>query len=193
MIRHRSTTAAKLGLLLLPIVLLAIASQPGSTSAAAPTKLDVFADCFWYSGCMLFIPRDMRGPGDQGVVTYSQQPATGDLRIRVKLHKSGAFNATYRVFLVCGPGHRESCGFVDIGSLTTNSKQSGTSRSLLIPKCAADALISGNPFSTGQQAHIDMQRSHGSSTEDPSIGDTTGGVFVATPLNFDPGIGPPCP
>src|SRR5688572_10169978 len=86
-----------------------VAGITSATANATPnTTLDVIKDC-----CAPGNLLDMDGPGDQGSVSYNQD-GNGDLRMTVRLKKSGVANAEYAVFLVCGPGtgeaHSDSCG-----------------------------------------------------------------------------------
>ena len=144
----------------------------------ANVKLDLFRDCD-IGGCTGANPLDMQGPGDQGFVNYNQDEYTGDMNVTVHLQKQGAPNESYTLFLTCGPGgigtpHSESCGFDVIGTLETNRNGIAT-MGVTVPKCLADALISGNPYGDGQQAHLDILA---------GAGDQSLGVFVATELGL---------
>lgn len=182
---RRSAALSRVGLIFSLLALLMLL-LPAAAVGSPNVKLDLFRDCD-IGGCSPGNPLDMQGPGGQGFVNYNQDDS-GDLRVVVHMMKSGAPNSTYTVFLVCGPGgigtpHSESCGFTNLGSLSTNGKGNATSE-FTIPKCTADALISGNAFTTGQQAHIDILK---------AAGDQSLGGFVATALDFDPTLGPACP
>lgn len=130
----------------------------------------------------------MSGPGGKGVVTYSQDAISGDFQIRVELVESATANETYRIFLFCGPRHFGNCGYTDIGFLATGPgptpTASGDSGPIVIPKCVAHALISGQSSLNVDLAHVDVKK---------SFTDTSTGLFAATPLEFDSSIGPPCP
>ncbi len=154
--------------------------------AANSVKLDLFRDCD-VGGCTADNPLDMQGPDDQGWLIYRQDHETGDLVLNVKINKEASAGETYELFLTCGPGgvgttHLESCGFLSAGTATANGAGNAHA-TVTVDKCAADALISGNPFGGGQQAHLDVLR---------GVGDQGAGVFVATPIDFDPSVGPAC-
>lgn len=170
-----------------PMELETAAAMHAPPAHAAPgVKLDLFRDCD-VGGCGADNPLDMQGPGDQGWLIHRQDQETGDLLLNLKIAREGAPGETYRLYLTCGPGgvgtpHAESCGFLDVGEATANPAGNAHA-TVTVEKCAADALVSGNPYGDGQQAHLDVLR---------SAGDQGAGVFVATPIDFDPAVGPAC-
>ena len=90
----------------------------GGAAATANDKVDLQQDC----GSPCVTPVDSSGPTGFGFVNYNKNEA-GDLRV-VAVVKNAAPNTTYDVFLVCGPTHATACGFVELGTVTTNGQLS---------------------------------------------------------------------
>ena len=93
-------------------------------------------------------PLDMNGP-EVGRVSYSQP--SGNLLLRIRL-EFGQPNSKYEVFLVCGPSHANSCGFISIGSLATDGVGAGAA-SITV----SAAVLQGAPFGPGfRNDHLDL-------------------------------------
>jgi hypothetical protein len=105
---------------------------------------------------------DSTGPTGYGFVNYNKN-AAGDLRVVVSL-KNAAPNTTCHIFLVCGPTHATACGFVDIGTLTTNGQGNGNSGAI---------ILTAPPFVGSPDDHIDLLK---------DVGDLTAGFYIATPI-----------
>lgn len=98
-------------------------------------------------------PTDMNGP-EVGQIAYSQP--SGDLQLQVTLNFAQP-NATYQVFLVCGPAHALGCGFTTIGTLTTDGL-GGVATSFTVPI----AVLQATPYGPGyRNDHIDMLEAGG--------------------------------
>lgn len=94
-------------------------------------------------------PADMRGP-EVGRVSYTQS-ANGSLQLRITV-EFAQVSTKYQVFLVCGPSHATACGFVTIGTLTTNAAGSGAA-AISVPV----AVLQGSPFGPGfRNDHLDL-------------------------------------
>lgn len=92
---------------------------------------------------------DMVGP-ESGFVNYNQNNA-GDLRTVVKM-EGGEPLTTYTIYLVCGPTHAAACGFISIGTLTTDVNGNGNSGAIRTPV----ATLQSAPFGSGARTdHID--------------------------------------
>jgi hypothetical protein len=112
-------------------------------------------------------PVDMRGP-EIGSVAYSQPG--GNLLLNIKI-EFGQPNTTYRVFLTCGPAHNMACGFITIGSLTTNAVGAGAA-AITIPA----PVLQSPPFGPGfRNDHLDLLK---------NAGDLSKGVLVAGAINY---------
>jgi hypothetical protein len=99
-----------------------------------------------------------------GHVRYLQN-GNGNLVVRVELTYAWP-STTYHIFLVCGPAHTSSCGFVDIGTVTTDSEGRG----------AAVVASPGAPFGTGFRTdHVDLMQ---------NAGDESKGSFAAGAVNY---------
>jgi hypothetical protein len=96
-------------------------------------------------------PFDMNGPRI-GTVRYSQRPSdTLVLNIRLVFAHP---QTTYQVFLVCGPSHDESCGFITIGELATDEAGMGEGQ-FVVPS----QQLQAPPFGPGYRTdHIDLLR-----------------------------------
>ncbi|MBD0370471.1 MAG: hypothetical protein ICV60_06515 [Pyrinomonadaceae bacterium] len=94
-------------------------------------------------------PADMRGP-ENGSVAYTQA-ANGSLQLRIRV-EFGQVNTKYQVYLVCGPSHATACGFVTIGTLTTNAAGAGAA-AITVPL----AVLQAAPFGPGfRNDHLDL-------------------------------------
>lgn len=112
-------------------------------------------------------PLDMRGP-EIGSVSYSQPG--GNLLIKVKL-EFGQPNTKYQVFLVCGPAHNASCGFITVGVVGTDAAGAGTAN-ITVPA----GVLENAPFGPGfRNDHIDFLR---------GAGDISKGTLTAGALNY---------
>ena len=112
-------------------------------------------------------PSDMRGP-EIGAVSYSQPG--GNLLIKIKL-EFGQPNTKYQVFLVCGPAHNASCGFITIGVVATDAAGAGAVN-VTVPA----PVLENAPFGPGfRNDHIDLLR---------GVGDINKGVLTAGAINY---------
>jgi hypothetical protein len=136
----------------------AAATLAGVASATANDKVDLQQDC----GSPCVTPVDSVGPTGFGFVNYNEN-AAGDLRI-VAVLKNAAPNTTYDVFLVCGPTHATACGFVNIGTLTTNGQGNGSTGAI---------VITSPPYVGGPDDHVDLIKDDG---------DLNAGVYLSTPI-----------
>src|SRR5262249_33979824 len=109
-------------------------------------------------------PTDFQGPSGFGFINFNQDD-TGVLRLTIAV-KGGSPNTTYTVFLVCGPTHDLSCGFIPIGSVTKNGV--GNGNTTIHIDVATLQSLQGSGAATD---HVDM------------IG-TDGSVLVAGGINF---------
>ena len=139
-------------ILLAATALLAVGLIAGVANATPNQKVDLFQDGGAAGGAI-----DMAGPTGYGFVNYNTN-ASGALRIVVGL-KNAQPNTTYTIFLVCGPTHATACGFIDIGSVTTDDDGNATSGAI---------WIEDPPYAGGPDDHLDL------------IGG--GEVYAATPL-----------
>ena len=116
-------------------------------SAAAATKIDLMQDRSAGGSETL----DMDGPTGFGFVNFNQN-GQDDLRLLVSL-KNAEPNTTYEgMFLVCGPTHDDACGFVDIGSLTTDDDGNGSANMWLDVE-----TLQASPFGPGSRTdHFDL-------------------------------------
>ena len=130
----------------------------GVAGATANDKVDLQQDCG--SPCVEAL--DSSGPTGFGFVNYNKN-AAGDLRV-VAVLKDAAPNTTYTVFLVCGPTHATACGFVNIGSVTTNGQGNGSSGAI---------ILADPPYVGGPDDHIDLIKDNG---------DQNAGVYISTPI-----------
>ena len=152
------------------IVALTLVVQVFATSpafAAPKTKIDLVNDCggFGPGG-----PCDNVGP-TAGFVKFDQDD-TGALTVAVSMH-DGMPNTTYAVFLTCGPTIALSCGFLQIGTITTNGAGNGRSGAIVVPLRTLQAA----PFGSGERAdEITLVR---------ALGDLgAGGFDQVTPLAY---------
>ncbi|HMF57911.1 MAG TPA: hypothetical protein VK619_16330 [Pyrinomonadaceae bacterium] len=112
-------------------------------------------------------PLDMKGP-EIGRVNYSQPG--GNLVLKINL-EFGQPSTKYQVFLVCGPAHSASCGFVTVGVLATDAAGAG-SVNITVPA----AVLESAPFGPGfRNDHIDLLR---------GVGDLSKGGLTAGAINY---------
>ena len=142
-----------------------LSTMPGL--AAAKTKIDLVNDCATSdpeSAC------DNAGAA-AGFVKF-EQDATGGLTIDVML-RGARPETTYRIFLTCGPTIAQSCGFLEIGTVTTNAAGVAHSGDIVVPV----ATLQATPFGSGQRAdEITIVR---------EIGDRSAGAFdQVTPFTY---------
>ena len=149
------TAPALLGLL---VALLAAAAMASVATATANDKVALQQDC----GSPCVEPVDSTGPTGFGFVNYNKN-AAGELRVVVSL-KNAEPNTTYHIFLTCGPTHDTACGFVDIGTLTTNGQGNGNSAAI---------IVSAPPYVGGPDDHIDLLK---------GVGDLSAGFYISTPI-----------
>ena len=107
-------------------------------------------------------PVDSAGPTGFGFVNYNKN-AAGDLRV-VAVLKNAAPNTTYHIFFVCGPTHASACGFIDLGTLTTNGQGNGSSGAI---------VVTDPPYVGGPDDHIDLLK---------NAGDQSAGLYISTPI-----------
>src|SRR5215471_12099438 len=123
-------------------------------------------------------PADMVGPVI-GRVSY-RQGSNG--RLNLVLHTDFAQpNTTYQIFLVCGPAHALACGFITVGTLTTNATGVGNAGIIV-----SLATLQAPPFGCGYRTdHVD------------SIGGGISSVLTAGAINYfvscAPGMSPSVP
>lgn len=146
--------------------LLVLGALLASPVLATPnTKLDLVTDCS--AGCPEAL--DMAGPM-AGFVNFNQDD-TGALRVVVAV-KKGVPDTTYEIFLVCGPTHALACGFISIGTLTTNGQGNGNSGAISV----SVATLVAAPFGSGARTdHIDLL---------VGVGDLSAGVLAASVLEY---------
>jgi hypothetical protein len=155
-------------LLILALIGIAVISfsNVGTVSAGPNTKLDLVQDCS--TGCPEAI--DMAGPTGFGFVNYNQDNS-GVLRLLVSL-KNAEPNATYNIYLTCGPTHDTACSFVDVGSVTTNGQGNGTSANIIVPL----STLQSSPLGSGARTdHLDILS---------EAGPAAAGSYVAANLNY---------
>lgn len=152
--RRRIASVATAGL----VTALAAVVLAGVASATANDKVDLQQDC----GSPCVEPVDSVGPTGFGFVNVNKN-AAGDLRV-VAVLKNAAPNTTYEVFLVCGPTHATACGFVSLGTLTTNGQGNGNSGAI---------VVEDPPYVGGPNDHIDLLAQGGG---------TSAGVYISTPI-----------
>jgi hypothetical protein len=132
-----------------------------TTSTTVPIAYDT--DAGGFGG-----PLDMGGPL-VGTVTYSQGPA-GELVLRVDL-EFGQPSTTYDIFLVGGPSHAMSTGFVVIGALGTDAVGAG-SAGAAVPH----GVLAAGPFGPGYRTdHVDLLA---------GVGDLGKGALTAGAINY---------
>ena len=124
----------------------------GVANATPNTKVDLFQDVGSAGGGL-----DMAGPTGYGFINYNKN-ASGSLRVVAAL-KNAAPNTTFTIYLVCGPTHATACGFIEIGTITTDDDGNATSGAI---------WIDDPPYVGGPDDHIDL------------IGG--GEVYAATPI-----------
>lgn len=150
----------------LAISLVAVVGIALPVSATPNTKLDVVQDCS--STCPEAL--DMAGPTGFGFVNYNQDEE-GNLRVVASL-KNAQPNTTYHIFLTCGSTHATACGFLDIGTLTTNDQGNGNSGAVMVTV----ATLQAAPFGSGARTdHIDMLAGNG---------DTSAGVYATSNVDY---------
>jgi hypothetical protein len=136
----------------------AAAALAGVAAATANDKVDLQQDC----GSPCVEPVDSAGPTGFGFVNYNKN-AAGDLRV-VAVLKNAAPDTTYTVFFVCGPTHATACGFVSIGTVTTNGQGNGSSGAI---------VLTSPPYVGGPDDHVDLIKDNG---------DLNAGVYLSTPI-----------
>ena len=99
---------------------------------------------------------------------YSQ--LGGDLQLKAEIEFAQP-GTTYEVFLVCGPAHGLGCGFVTVGTITTNPLGAGVT-GITVPF----AVLVSAPFGPGYRTdHIDILR---------GVGDLSKGILTAGAINY---------
>jgi hypothetical protein len=147
------------GLLAIGIIAAGFATATVSVASAGPNdKVDLQQDC----GVPCVEAVDSTGPTGFGFTNYNVD-GQGNLRVVASL-KNAAPNTTYHIFLVCGPTHDTSCGFTDIGTLTTNGQGNGNSGAI---------ILAGNPYGGGVDDHVDLLK---------GVGDQSAGTYISTPI-----------
>ncbi len=127
--------------ILLVIALSVLVATP--VLATPNTKLEVMHDS-------AVPPMDMLGPV-AGFCNYNQDDV-GNLRV-VFVVEGGAPNTTYQIFLVAGPTHAQAQGYIQIGTLTTNTVGRGNSGDIWV----SVSTLQGAPFGPGLRIdHVDV-------------------------------------
>jgi hypothetical protein len=148
------------------VSMLTVAALAMPASATPNTKLDLVQDCS--TNCPE--PVDMQGPTGFGFINYNQD-SEGNLRAVTSL-KNADPNTTYHIFLVCGPTHATACGFIDIGTLTTDDQGNGNSGAIVIPV----GTLQTAPFGSGARTdHIDLIG---------GAGNLSNGVYATSNVNY---------
>ena len=112
-------------------------------------------------------PLDMNGP-QVGLIAYSEP--SGNLHIRVNIEFAYP-STTYDVFLVGGPAHNVSTGFITIGTLVTDAVGAGSGSYTV-----AHATLLAPPFGAGYRTdHIDILH---------AVGDLSKGTLTAGAINY---------
>ncbi|PYP83554.1 MAG: hypothetical protein DMG65_24140 [Candidatus Angelobacter sp. Gp1-AA117] len=112
-------------------------------------------------------PLDMIGP-QVGLIAYSEPG--GNLHIRVNIEFAFP-STTYEVFLVGGPAHNVSTGFIVIGTLVTDAVGSGSGSYTV-----GHATLLAAPFGPGYRTdHIDLLH---------AVGDLSKGTLTAGAINY---------
>lgn len=145
--------------LLVLVAALAVTMLAPSATAAKYEQSGMFQDCS--TGCPEAV--DMAGPGGFGWVNYTTYGP--DLKLQVAL-RGAEPNTTYRVFLTCGPTHDTACGFVDVGSVTTDQYGRGNNNQIIVR----------SPFGGGVRTdHVDLLK---------GAGDLSAGLYAAGNINY---------
>jgi|SRR5215471_1164399 len=112
-------------------------------------------------------PLDMNGP-EVGMIAYSEPGGN----LHIKLNVEFAYPATtYEVFLVGGPAHNVSTGFVTIGTLITDAVGAGAGAYTV-----AHATLLAAPFGPGYRTdHVDILH---------AVGDLSKGTLTAGAINY---------
>jgi hypothetical protein len=143
------------------------ATSAGIAFATPNTKVDFVQDVATGGS---FADLDMAGPTGFGFVNFNQDDA-GNLRVVASL-KNAEPNTTYEIFLVCGPTHDTACGFISIGTLTTNGQGNGNSGAIDVPL----ATLQAAPFGSGDRTdHIDLLK---------GVGDLSAGVYAVSGIDY---------
>lgn len=112
-------------------------------------------------------PLDMNGP-QVGVIAYSEPG--GNLHIKVNIEFAYP-STTYDVFLVGGPAHNLSTGFITIGTLVTDAVGAGSGAYTV-----AHATLLAAPFGPGyRNDHVDILH---------AVGDLSKGTLTAGAINY---------
>lgn len=112
-------------------------------------------------------PLDMDGP-EVGLIAYSEPG--GNLHIKVTIEFAFP-STTYEVFLVGGPAHNVSTGFITIGTLITNAVGAGSGAYTV-----AHATLLASPFGPGYRTdHVDILH---------AVGDLSKGTLTAGAINY---------
>ncbi len=112
-------------------------------------------------------PGDMNGP-EIGEVLFGEPG--GNLHIRINV-EFGQPNTTYEVFLVGGPSHAMSTGFLTIGTLVTNAVGAGSGAFTV-----SHGTLLTAPFGPGyRNDHLDLLH---------KAGDLSRGVLAAGAINY---------
>lgn len=113
-------------------------------------------------------PSDMAGPR-MGFTFYAQN-TLGGLGLAETLVYAWP-NTTYHVFLTCGPSHAMACGFIDLGTVTTNANGRGTTS-----KSVPLATLRTAPFGCGYRTdHVDLLQ---------TAGDLSKGFLTSGAINY---------
>jgi hypothetical protein len=155
----KAHSSRKLVLLLAVVAAVTVTlGVPGATGSSYQRSY-LFQDCS--TGCPEAI--DMVGPSGFGWINYTTYGP--DLKLQVQLRNAEP-NASYRIFLTCGPTHATACGFVDVGGITTDRYGRGNANQIIVP----------TQFGGGARTdHVDILA---------ASGPATAGAYVAADINY---------
>ncbi len=118
------------------------------------------------------MPRN-RGHGGANRLRLRQLQSgnSGALRVVVSL-KDAQPNTTYQIFFTCGPIHALACGYITIGTLTTNGVGNGNTGAFIVPL----STLQAGPFGAGSRTdHIDLLK---------GAFDLSAGLYVVGGINY---------
>jgi subtilisin family serine protease len=125
---------------------------------------------------------DIRKDGDDansyGYVQYEDLPGAS-IRIQVEM-RGVPTNASYTAYLVCGGSHEVACGYISIGTVTTDADGSSSA-----------TFTVTNPFTGSEDEHIDLGGPDGFYTAGPISTQSSGGALEGAQVRSVPQRGDP--